>query len=127
MADTQEINATTVQVNGGTVAVSKKPKYKRGTPKVTSNTSFIGDSVKVTQNTDFSEAIGEVTIALRNTMENITMLEDWQDNIGKNAVRMVDSATGFTKTFNQMSVSEDVEVDFDAEEFEVIFQGGQGK
>lgn len=122
-----EINATTVQVNGQTVAVSKKPKYKRGVPKVTSNTSFIGDTVKVTQNTDYSEAIGEVTISLRNTLENITLLEEWQDNIGKNAIRMVDSGTGFTKTFNQMSISEDVEVDFDGEEFEVVFQGGQGK
>jgi ABC-type Fe3+-hydroxamate transport system substrate-binding protein len=35
------------------------------------------------------------------TAENIEMLENWQDNIGKNAIRMVDSRTGFTKTFNK--------------------------
>jgi len=122
-----EINASTVQINGQTVAVAKRPKYKRGTPKIKTNTSLIGDSVKVTQAKDYSEAIGEVTIALRNTTGNITLLEDWQDNIGKNAVRMIDSETGFTKTFNQMSISEDVEIDFDSEEFEVTFQGGQGK
>ena len=122
-----EINASTVIVNGQTVAVSKKPKYKRGVPKVTSNTSFIGDEVVVTQNTDYSEALGECTISLRNTLENITMLEDWQDNIGKNEVRMIDSGTGFTKTFKKLSISEDVEIDFDSEEFEIVFQGGQGK
>ena len=122
-----EVNATTVRVNGQTVAVAKKPKYKRGVPKVTSNTSFVGNTVKVTQSVDYSEAIGEATIALRNTLENITMMEDWQDNIGKNAIMLVDSETGFSKTFNQMSISEDIEVDFDGEEFEVVFQGGQGR
>lgn len=122
-----EINASTVQVNGQTVAVAKRPKYKRGTPKITTNTSLVGDGVRVTQSKDYSEAIGEVTIALRNTTENIALLEDWQDNIGKNAVRMVDSKTGFTKTFNQMSTTEDVEIDFDGDSFEVTFQGGQGK
>lgn len=127
MGKTIEINATTIQVNGQTVAVSKKPKYKRGVPKVTSHTSMIGDSVKVTQAVDYSEAIGEVTIALRNTIENVNMLEEWQDNIGKNAIRMVDNTTGFTKTFNNMSIEEDVEIDFSGEEFEVTFKGGQGK
>ena len=127
MSDKMEINATTVQVNGQTVAVAKKPKYKRGMPKVTSNTSFVGNEVEVTQNVDYSEAIGEVTIALRNTLKNVNLVEDWQDNIGKNAIRLVDTGTGFTKTFNQMSIDDDVEIDFDAEEIEVTFQGGQGK
>lgn len=127
MASTMEISATTVQVNGQTVAVAKKPKYKRGVPKVASNTSFVGNEVKVTQNVDYSEAIGEVTIALRNTLENVNLVEDWQDNIGKNAIRLVDSGTGFTKTFNKMSIEEDVEIDFDGEEFSVVFKGGQGK
>jgi len=121
-----EINASTVIVNGETVAVSKKPKYKRGFPKVTSNTSLVGESVKVTQSQDFSEAVGEVTIALRNTLANVDLVEGWQDNIGKNAIRLVDNQTGFTKTFNQMSVEEDIEIDFDAEELEVVFKGGQG-
>ena len=53
------------------------------------------------------------------------MLENWQDNIGKNAIRMVDSRTGFTKTFNNMSIMEDIEIDFSAE-IEVTFTGGQG-
>lgn len=123
---TMEINASTVIVNGETVAVSKKPKYKRGIAKVDTHTSLIGDGVKVTQSQDFSEAIGEVTISLRNTLTNISLVEDWQDNIGKNAIRLVDNQTGFTKTFNQMSIEEDVEIDFDSEEFEVMFKGGQG-
>jgi ABC-type iron transport system FetAB ATPase subunit len=42
-----EINSGTVIVNGETIAVAKKPKYKRGVPQVTSNTSLIGDSVRV--------------------------------------------------------------------------------
>jgi len=122
-----EVKANTVIVNGQTVAVSKNPKYKRGVPKVKTNTSFIGNEVVPTQSVDYSEAIGKCTIALRNTLENITMLEDWQDNIGKNEVRMVDTDTGFTKTFKKLSVSDDVEIDFDSSEFEVIFEGGQGK
>lgn len=123
---TMEINASTVIINGETVAVSKKPKYMRGVPKVSTHTSMVGDGVKVTQSQDFSEAVGVVTISLRNTVTNISLVEDWQDNIGKNAIRLVDNQTGFTKTFNQMSIEEDVEIDFDAEEFEVSFKGGQG-
>ena len=123
---TMEINASTVIINGETVAVSKKPKYKRGVPKVSTHTSLIGDGVKVTQSQDFSEAVGVVTIALRNTLTNVSLVENWQDNVGKNAIRLVDNQTGFTKTFNQMSIEEDVEIDFDAEEFEVSFKGGQG-
>ena len=123
---TMEINASTVIINGETVAVSKKPKYKRGVPKVSTHTSLVGDGVKVTQSQDFSEAVGVVTIALRNTLTNVSLVENWQDNVGKNAIRLVDNQTGFTKTFNQMSIEEDVEIDFDAEEFEVSFKGGQG-
>lgn len=123
---TMEINASTVIVNGETLAVSKKPKYKRGVPKINTHTSLVGDGVRVTQSQDFSEATGGVTISLRNTMTNIALVEDWQDKVGKNAIRLVDNQTGFTKTFNQMSVEEDIEIDFDSEEFEVKFKGGQG-
>lgn len=119
------VNANTVVVNGQTVAVVDKPKYKRGVPKVDVKTATIGDKVLVYENVDYSEATGEVVIKIQPTAENIEMLENWQDNIGKNAIRMVDSRTGFTKTFNNMSIMEDIEVDFSAE-IEVTFTGGQG-
>lgn len=124
---TLETNGSTVIINGETIAVAKKPKYKRGKQKVTSNTSLIGTQVVVTQSQDFSEAVGEVTIALRHTPENRERIEGWQDNIGKNAIRLIDNENGFTVTFNQMSVEEDPEHDFDSEEVEVTFKGGQGR
>ena len=124
---TLEINASTVIINGDTIPVAKKPKYKRGTPKTETRTSLVGERVVVTQSQDFSEAVGEVTIALRATPANLELIEKWQDNIGKNAIRLIDNQTKFTKTFNQMSVEEDVEVDFDSEEIEVVFKGGQGQ
>lgn len=119
------VNANTVVVNGQTIAVVDKPKYKRGVPKVDVKTATIGDKVLVYENVDYSEATGEVIIKIQPTAENIEMLENWQDNIGKNAIRMVDSRTGFTKTFNNMSIMEDIEIDFSAE-IEVTFTGGQG-
>lgn len=119
------VNANTVVVNGQTIAVVDKPKYKRGVPKVDVKTATIGDKVLVYENVDYSEATGEVVIKIQPTAENIEMLENWQDNIGKNAIRMVDSRTGFTKTFNNMSTMEDIEIDFSAE-IEVTFTGGQG-
>ena len=119
------VNANTVVVNGQTIAVVDKPKYKRGVPKVDVKTATIGDKVLVYENVDYSEATGEVVIKIQPTAENIEMLENWQDNAGKNAIRMVDSRTGFTKTFNNMSIMEDVEIDFSAE-IEVTFTGGQG-
>lgn len=124
---TLEINASTVIINGETIPVAKKPKYKRGTPKTETRTSLVGERVVVTQSQDFSEAVGEVTIALRATPANLELIEKWQDNIGKNAIRLIDNQTKFTKTFNQMSVEEDVEIDFDGEEIEVVFKGGQGQ
>jgi hypothetical protein len=119
------VNANTVVVNGQTVAVVEKPKYKRGVPKVEVKTATIGDKVQVYENVDYTEATGEVVIKIQPTAENIELLENWQDNIGKNAIRMVDSRTGFTKTFNNMSIMEDVEIDFGTE-IEVTFTGGQG-
>jgi len=121
-----EINSSTVIINGETIAVAKKPKYKRGVPEVSSNTSLIGDTVKVTQSLDYSKAIGEVILAFRNTIGNIKSLEGWQDKVGANAVRLIDNPTGFTKTFNKLSIEEDVEIDFDSELFEVTFRGGAG-
>jgi len=121
-----EINSSTVIINGETIAVAKKPKYKRGVPEVSSNTSLIGDTVKVTQSKDYSKAISEVTLAFRHTTGNIKSLEGWQDKVGANAIRLIDNATSFTKTFNKLSIEEDVEIDFDAESFEVTFRGGAG-
>jgi hypothetical protein len=121
-----EINANTVIINGQAVAIAKKPKYKRGSPKVNSNSAMVGNEVVISQSKDFSEAVGEVTIAVRATAENIELIESWQDSIGKNAIRMIDKDTGFTKTFNQMSVEEDAEIDFDSEEIEITFKGGRG-
>lgn len=121
-----EINATTVRINGENTAVSKKPKYTRGVPKITTTVSLIGNTVIPTQSQDFSEAMGKVTLTYRTTLENIQRLEDWQDNVGMNAVILIDNPTGFTKTFNNMSVEEDPEQDFDSGEFEVVFTGGQG-
>src|SRR5574343_431650 len=100
-------------VNANTVV--DKPKYKRGVPKVDVKTATIGDKVLVYENVDYSEATGQVVIKIQPTAENIEMLENWQDNAGKNAIRMVDSRTGFTKIFNNMSIMEDVEIDFSAE------------
>lgn len=119
------VNANTVQVNGQTVAIVGKPVYKRGKPKVDVKTATVGEEVRVYESLDYTEAIGSVTIKLQPTNENIELIEDWQDNIGKNAIRMTDRKTGFTKTFKNMSISEDLEIDFDAE-IEVEFVGGQG-
>lgn len=121
-----EINATTARINGETFAVSKKPKYKRGVAKITSNPSLIGDTVVVTHSKDFTEAMGEVTLSFRHTPYHIQAAESWQDKEGNNAVMLIDVGTGWTKTFNQMSVEEDIEHDFDSGEFEVVFKGGQG-
>lgn len=120
-----EISANTVDVNGSIVAVSKKPKYKAGRPKTETRTAMIGNTVVNTQSKDFSEAYSTVTISLRNTEENIALVESWQEKVGKNAIRLLDEDSGFIKTFNQCSVEEDVEYDFDGEDFEVVFNGNQ--
>ena len=122
-----EINGTTVIINGETIAVSKRPKFKKGAPKVESRTSFVGNETKVTQSRDFSEAVGMVTIALRNTVSNHTLIDGWLENVGKNAIRITDAETSYAVTFNQMSIEEEPERDLDSEEIEIVFKGGQGQ
>ena len=118
------VNANTVIINGIPVAVATKPKYKRGVPKIDVKTATVGDEVHLYENVDYTEATGACTITIQPTADNIELLEGWQDNKGKNAIRMVDSKTGFTKTFNKMSIMEDVEIDF-ATEIEIPFVGGK--
>jgi len=120
-----EIGATTVDVNGTVVAVAKKPKYKAGKPKIETRTAMVGNKTVNSQSRNFEEAYSVVTIALRSLPENIKMVEGWQENVGKNAIRLMDEDTGFIKTFNECSVEDDVEYDFDGEEFEVVFNGNQ--
>lgn len=121
-----EVNANTVIINGETIAVSKKPKWKRGLPKAVTHSAMAGEKVVVSHALDYSEAMGAPAIMLRNTLSNIQIAEEWQSNVGKNGVRFVDSGTGFTITFNHQSVTDDFEVDLSSEEFEVKFMGDQG-
>ena len=120
-----EIGANTVDVNGSILAVAKKPKYRAGKPKIETRTAMIGNTPVNSQSRNFEEAYSSITITLRNLPENIAMVEGWQENVGKNAVRLMDEDTGFIKTFNECSVEEDVEYDFDGEDFEVVFHGNQ--
>ena len=121
-----QINANTVIINGETVAVRRSPKYMIGAPTVTQYTSMVGGKTKHSHKIDYTESFGQVVIAVPNTPESIRSIEDWQENIGKNAIRLIDDKTGFTKTFAKMSMTEDVEIDFEAEETELTFKGDRG-
>lgn len=118
------VNPNTVLVNGDPVAVSVKPKWKRGVPKVNVKTATVGDKVKVYEEIDYSEAMGQATFSIQPTAENIELIEGWQDNIGKNAIRYLDSRTGLTKTFNSMTLADDIDID-PASDIEIVFIGGQ--
>lgn len=121
----QLINANEVSINGQTVAVTGKPKWKRGAPKTTVKTATVGGKIHTYEEVDYTEAMGSVTVSIMPTPTNIDLIESWQDNIGKNAIRLVDSKTGFTKTFNNMTISEDIEYDT-TDAIEVVFVGGTG-
>jgi hypothetical protein len=118
------VDANTVLVNGVPIAITGKLKYKRGKPKVDVKTATIGQEVKIYENINYEEAVGNVTFSFQPTVENIEKFENWQDNIGKNNVRFLDTQTGFTKTMKFLTVSEDSEIDFSGE-IEVTFIGGQ--
>ena len=113
-----------VQINGQAVAIVGKVKFKKGFPKVTTKSASIGEDVIPYEDVDYSEAIGTVTIKLPNTARNQGYITDWQRNRGKNALHLTDKASEEVVVFKKQSVSEDVE--FEAEDFEVVFTGGQG-
>lgn len=117
-------NPNTVLVNGEPVAISGKITYQRGKPSVEIQTATVGQEVKVYENINYEEAVGRVTFNMQPTLENINRLEDWQDNVGKNSVRFLDTNTGLTKTLKFLTVSEDPEIDFSTT-IEVVFVGGQ--
>lgn len=117
-------NPNTVLVNGEPVAIIGKVTYQRGKPTVDMQTATIGQEIVPIENINFEEAMGRVTFSIPATSENIERLEDWQDNIGLNNVRFLDTKTGFTKTMKNLTISEDPEIDFSAP-IEVTFVGGQ--
>lgn len=113
-----------VQVNGSAIAIVGKVKFKKGYPKVNTKTASIGDKVVPYEDVDFTEAMGTVTIKLPNTAKNQGFVSDWQENRGKNALHLTDKSSGEVIVFKQQSISEDVE--FEGEDFDVVFTGGQG-
>ena len=113
-----------VQVNGSAIAIVGKVKFKKGYPKVTTKTASIGDTIVPYEDVDFTEAMGTVTLTLPNTVENQEFVDDWQDNRGLNALHLTDKASGKVVVYKKQSISEDVE--FEGEDFEVVFAGGQG-
>ena len=113
-----------VQVNGSAIAIVGKVKFKKGYPKVDVKTASIGDKVVPYENVDFTEAMGTVTITLPNTAKNQGFVDDWQQNRGKNAVHLTDKASGGVIVYKQQSITEDIE--YEGEDFEVVFAGGQG-
>jgi len=121
-----QVNANTVIINGETIPVTKSPKYMVGAPSIKQQASMVGDQLKYSHKIDYTESFGKVVIAVANVNENIEAIEDWQEKIGKNAIRLLDARTGFTKTFSKMSITEDIEIDFEAEETEITFEGGGG-
>jgi len=116
----------TLVLNGVTLAIVGDVKYKNGNPKTETKTAIVGTNVSVYQKTDFSEAMGQVTFSVMPTPKNIEVLEDAQLNAGRNAVKIISSQTGHTKTFGQMSITEDLEFDTGSE-IEVTMNGGQGR
>ena len=117
------INLNTVLINGVTVAVVGKPVYKRGVPKVEVLTATVGNKISTYQNVNYEEATGMVKVSIQPTKTNIELIEGWQDNIGKNSIRLLDATEKLTKTFNQMSIEEDLEIDTSAP-IEITFMGG---
>lgn len=113
-----------VQVNGSAIAIVGKVKFKKGYPKVDVKTASIGDKIVPYENVDFSEAMGTVTLTLPNTATNQGYVDDWQQNRGKNAIHLTDKASGEVVVYKQQSITEDVE--YEGEDFEVVFAGGQG-
>jgi len=117
------INLNTVLINGVTVAVVGKPVYKRGVPKVEVLTATVGNKISTYQNVNYEEATGMVKVSIQPTRTNVELIEGWQDNIGKNSVRLLDATEKLTKTFNQMSIEEDLDIDTSAP-IEITFKGG---
>lgn len=124
---TQEVQYRTAIVNGEAVPTTKKPKFKSGKPKINNHVSVLGTEVSISWDEDYTEATGSVTLYMARTPANYALIESWQDNPGLNAVRIVDTPAGLSKTFNKMSVLEDIEFDGESEDIEVMFGGGQGK
>lgn len=122
-----EVAFDTVVLNGAALPVTKAPTWKSGKPKVKSHSSRVGSQVVITKKVDYTDAQGEMKLTIRQTKDHIERIEECQDNPCKNAIMIIDQATGSTRTFTDMSVAEDVEWDMEAEEVEVTFRGSQAK
>lgn len=112
MAGEQAIATPTIQVNNETIAIVPNSfKYKGGRGERTIRTQSSGGSavdVVSTENAETKKSM--VTFEMINTAKNISLVEDWQDNLNANAITASDNNQNFTKAFSNMTVINDPEV-----------------
>ncbi len=120
----RELEYRTVSVNGEIVPICNPVSYKRGLAKVNVHTSTVGDSNTHSHSLDNTDAKGMITITVRVTNTIHEQILNWQNNIGKNAVKIMDEPNGSFLVLNDASIEEDLEIEAGAE-LKVMFTGGQ--
>ena len=122
-----ELNGLTAIVNGETIALADKPSFNTGGAKIIANPTMVGANISIVYGLDYTEAIGRVTLPLRNTKPNMEKIEDWRNNLGSNSIRVLDNESGFSISFPNMSIMESPDIDLKSNMTEVKFEGGIGK
>lgn len=122
-----EINGLTAIVNGETIALADKPSFNKGGAKIVANPTMVGSNISIVYGRDYTEAIGMVTLPLRNTKPNMEKIEDWRDNVGSNSIRILDNDSGYSISFPNMSIMESPDIDLKSNITEIKFEGGIGK
>lgn len=110
------ISLPTVVVNNVTVAILPNSfKYTSGFGEQKMRTqSSGGGSVDVVYSDDATSKMSKVTFEMINTSANEALARSWKANTNQNAISVTDSS-GFTRSFANMALTSDFEVELGAD------------
>lgn len=74
-----------------------------------------GGSVQTVYSMNAESLMSKVQFSLINTAENMNSARSWKVNLNANVITVIDSATGFTRNFANMALTNDYEVEFGAD------------
>jgi len=119
-------NNLTLEINDVQVAyVPNSIKFRDGKGAVSVNVNAAGGgSTTITHSVDLENAKSMVSVQLRMTKYNDELVRGYFANIGANTIRLSNNTTGYTKSFTEMSLTEDPERELSTDGMiEIVFEG----
>lgn len=108
MANKALANPTVVINNTSVPVVPNSVKFKEGLGEQNVRTQASGNNVQTVFSDNAEGKMGMVGFSIYNTPENISLARTWKTNLNENAITL--TGTNFSRTFTNMALTSDYEV-----------------